>query len=196
MRRADRDDRGEIATTLASAFAGDPLFAWLVRAQGDELERRLVPFFGALAQVSLRRDDHMVFVGGGGAGAAVWRPVGKWKVETLDLLRALPGILTTMRTRLPAMVGALSVIEKAHPTEPHYYLEILGTRRGRQSTGVGSAVIRAGLDRADAEGLPAYLESSNPRNLSFYARHGFEPTEELTVGKGAPVVTTMWREPR
>lgn len=46
------------------------------------------------------------------------------------------------------------------------------------------------------EGLPAYLESSNPRNIAFYARHGFEVREEVECGKGAPVCTTMWREPR
>ena len=51
------------------------------------------------------------------------------------------------------------------------------------------------LERCDAEGMPAYLESSNVRNLPFHARHGFEVTGEIEVGKGAPVVTTMWRRP-
>ena len=52
------------------------------------------------------------------------------------------------------------------------------------------------LDRCDEEGVPAYLESSNPRNIPFYARHGFESTGEIVVGKGAPTVTAMWRNPR
>lgn len=65
-----------------------------------------------------------------------------------------------------------------------------------QSKGVGSAVIRDMLDRCDTEGMPAYLESSNPRNVPFYARHGFEKTGEIVVGKEARTVTAMWREPR
>ena len=46
-----------------------------------------------------------------------------------------------------------------HPPEPHYYLEFLGTRRGQQSRGGGTAVLQPMLDRCDAEGVPAYLES-------------------------------------
>jgi hypothetical protein len=43
--------------------------------------------------------------------------------------------------------------------------------------------------------MPAYLESSNVRNVPFYVRHGFAATDEIVVAKGAPIVNTMWREP-
>ena len=56
--------------------------------------------------------------------------------------------------------------------------------------------MREMLDRCDAEGMPAYLESSNVRNVPFYGRHGFEVTGEIDLGKGAPTVTAMWRNPR
>ena len=52
------------------------------------------------------------------------------------------------------------------------------------------------LDRCDAEGLPAYLESSNPQNTLLHARHGFSQTGEIVLGDGAPTVTAMWRDPR
>jgi GNAT superfamily N-acetyltransferase len=94
------------------------------------------------------------------------------------------------------MIGAFNAVEKVHPKEEHYYLEALGTRQDMQSKGVGSAMIRHMLDRCDTEGMPAYLESSNPRNVPFYARHGFEKTGEIVAGKGAPTVTAMWRDPR
>ena len=128
--------------------------------------------------------------------AAIWQPVGKWKVPAGDLARGLPAMVRAFRLRTPAMMGALTAIEKSHPKEPHYYLEVLGTRKDRQSKGIGSAVINAVLERCDEEGVPAYLESSNPRNIPFYARHGFEVREEVSVGKNGPVATTMWREPR
>ena len=57
------------------------------------------------------------------------------------------------------LLPAFSAIEKVHPEEEHYYLEALGTRQDMQSKGVGSSVIGHMLDRCDAEGLPAYLES-------------------------------------
>ena len=50
------------------------------------------------------------------------------------------------------------------------------------------------LAEADAEGLPCYLESSNPRNVSLYLRHGFVETGELPLPDG-PSLIQMWREP-
>ncbi len=195
IRPATATDRPALSDALASAFSEDPLFAWIAGPR-VALEPRMRIFFDAFLKNNLRQPDHLVFVADDGSGAAIWRPVDKWKVPPMDLLRAMPAFIRAFRTRLPAMMGALNAIEKVHPVEPHYYLEILGTRRDRQSTGIGSAVINAVLERADEEGVPAYLESSNPRNIPFYARHGFEVREEVDCGKGAPTCTTMWREPR
>jgi GNAT superfamily N-acetyltransferase len=153
-------------------------------------------FFDTFLKINLSKPEHLVFVSDDGSGAAIWQPVGKWKVPPTELLRGLPAMLRAFRMRTPAMMSALTAIEKVHPTEEHYYLEVLGTRKDRQSKGTGSAVINAVLERCDEEGLPAYLESSNPRNIPFYARHGFEVREEISCGKGAPVATAMWREPR
>lgn len=195
VRQATASDADDVTHALANAFSEDPLFSWMIGPDAP-LEVRMRVFFGAMAKMSLRKPDHLVFVAEDGSGAAVWQPVGKWRVPPIDLLRASPAVVRAFRTRVPVMMGALKAIEKVHPREPHYYLEILGTRKDRQGTGIGSAVMDPVLRRADEEGLPAYLESSNPRNIPFYARHGFEVREEVECGKGAPVVTTMWREPK
>lgn len=42
-----------------------------------------------------------------------------------------------------------------------------------QKRGVGQALLRWGLDQADAEGLEAYLESSDD-GLRLYGKNGFE----------------------
>jgi GNAT superfamily N-acetyltransferase len=195
IRQATPTDRKALASALASAFSEDPLFGWIAGPNAP-LEDRLRVFLDAFLKVNLAKPDHLVFVSEDGTGAAIWQPVGKWKVPTGDLVRALPAMVRAFRFRTPAMMGALTAIEKVHPKEDHYYLEVLGTRKDRQSKGIGSAVINAVLERCDEEGMPAYLESSNPRNIPFYARHGFEVREEVSSGRGAPVATTMWREPR
>ena len=195
IRPATPADRPAVADALASAFSEDPLFSWMAGPSAP-LEKRMRVFFNAFLKMNLRKADHLVFVADDGSGAGVWQPIDQWKVPPADLVRSMPAFVRAFRTRLPAMIGALNAIERAHPTEPHYYLEILGTRQDRQSKGVGSAVINAVLERCDEEGVPAYLESSNPRNVPFYARHGFKERDEVSCGKGAPTCTTMWREPR
>jgi len=195
VRRAESAECGRVADTLASAFSEDPLFSWMAGPEAP-LESRMRIFFRGLLKANLRKPDHLVFTSEDGAGAAIWQPVDKWKVPPADLLRAAPAFIRAFRSRLPAMVGALNAIEKVHPTAPHYYLEMLGTRQDAQGKGVGSEMMAGMLARADSEGLPAYLESSNPRNIPFYFRHGFKEREQVSCGKGAPVCTTMWREPR
>jgi GNAT superfamily N-acetyltransferase len=195
VRVATQQDRAVLAAALASAFAEDPFFRWLAGPSAP-LEARMRIMFDAVLKQNLRKPEHMIFVAENGTSGAVWQPVGRWKVPPADLVRSLPAMLRGFRSRTPALLGALSAIEKVHPTEPHYYLEVLGTQQGQQSRGAGSSMIKVVLDRCDQEGVPAYLESSNPRNVPFYARHGFEVTSEVACGKGAPVVTAMWREPR
>jgi predicted GNAT family N-acyltransferase len=88
-------------------------------------------------------------------------------------------------------------LEAAHPhDEPHYYLGIVGTHDDHRGHGIGEALLAENLSLVDAEHLPAYLESSNPRNLQRYGRLGFEPQGEVFVAEGVPVVTTMWRPAR
>ena len=52
------------------------------------------------------------------------------------------------------------------------------------------------LDLCDEQRLPAYLESSNPRNWSFYERLGFVRVGPLPVPRGCPGLMAMRREPR
>ena len=197
IRPATAAERATVADALASAFADDPLFTWMAGAGPDKpLEPKMRRMFDAFLKLDLAKPDHLVFVDEDGTGAAIWKHPNKWKVPNGEMVRAMPGMLRAFGTRIPKMIGALNAIEKVHPKDEHYYLEALGTRKDMQSKGVGSAVMVAMLERCDAEGMPAYLESSNPRNIPFYARHGFEATGEISVGKGAPTVTAMWRKAR
>jgi len=87
-------------------------------------------------------------------------------------------------------------MKAAHPEEPHWYLAIIGSDTAVRGTGYGNALMRSRLDRCDAEGAPAYLESSNPDNIGYYIRFGFEVTDEIAVPGGGPRLWPMWRRPR
>jgi GNAT superfamily N-acetyltransferase len=85
-------------------------------------------------------------------------------------------------------------MEANHRHEPHWYLNVVSTLPSRQSQGLGAAVLRPVLERADADGLPCYLESTNPRNRTLYYRNGFEDRGEIPLD-GGPSMLAMWREP-
>jgi GNAT superfamily N-acetyltransferase len=194
VRRATAADAPAMGAGLADAFSEDPIFRWL--SGQDDTEERLRPFWRAVARESVRPEDHLCFTWRDGEGTAIWRGVRRWKVSYAELARTTPAMVGALRLRVPAAVRYLTTMEKLHPHEPHYYLEFLGTRRSRQGQGGGSKLLAPMLARCDEEGLGAYLESSNPRNVPFYARHGFVARASVVGAKGAPPVTPMWRDPR
>jgi ribosomal protein S18 acetylase RimI-like enzyme len=183
-------DRGTVAADLAAAFIEDPVMSWVFRdpaARG----RYARHFFATLARHALPLGTSVRTEG----GAALWTPPGRWRDsfwhEAAMGLRTWPGVGLL---RGPRVALALLGIEARHPEPPHLYLSAIGVRPERRGGGVGSALLAPGLARADEHGLPAYLESSNPRNIPLYERHGFRVTGELWLPRG-PVMTFMWRDP-
>jgi GNAT superfamily N-acetyltransferase len=195
VRRATREDRGDITATLASAFANDPVFHWTMRTPNPS-SSRLGHLFDALVKVETAKPDHLVFVTGDSHSVALWQGVDGWKTPSIQMLPAIPGLLRALRFGVARGMRLQAVMERSHPTEPHYYLEVLGTHRDFQGTGLGGTVLTPMIDRCDAEGLPAYLENSNPKNEAFYSRHGFADRGHLPMPEGAPPLQAMWREPR
>ena len=55
--------------------------------------------------------------------------------------------------------------------------------------------MRHALARCDRDGKAAFLESSNPKNVSFYERHGFEVLGRIQVGT-SPTLFPMLRKAR
>ena len=76
-----------------------------------------------------------------------------------------------------------------------WYLEYLGVDPSRHSLGLGSQLLKSSLAKIDDLHEPAYLESSNPRNMSLYERHGFETVKKIQFGEGPPM-HTMYRNAR
>jgi GNAT superfamily N-acetyltransferase len=194
-RDATSGDVDTIARSLASAFADDPVMRW---ALGDveDPEGRLVHVFASMARSNIREGHHVV-IAGGGASVAVWRDVGRWKSPMSHWLRAMPGIVRSFRGGTVRLLRGFAKVERHHPTEPHLYLEALGTHTDRQGLGLGADALAPMLERCDREGVPAFAESSNPMNLPFYFRHGFvQRGDELRLTATSPPVIPIWREPR
>ena len=82
-----------------------------------------------------------------------------------------------------------------HASEPHWYLPLMGVDPSQQNKGFGSALLQHTLNQFDRENKLAYLESSNPRNISLYKRHGFELLGTIQKGT-SPSIAPMLRRPR
>ncbi|OKJ00321.1 GCN5 family acetyltransferase [Streptomyces sp. CB01249] len=186
--RATASDVPALAGVLASAYAEDPVWSWLMPRDRDRRLRLL--FTAHLAQ---QVPAGRVWTDGDRTVAAVWAEPGAWKLPASYLLRNAGTLLRAARTQLPRTAGRLLALEHRHPARPaHWYVEYLGTHADARGTGRGSVVLGGLLERADADGRPVFLESSNSRNLTFYRRHGFEVREEMTFRSGPPM-WSMWR---
>lgn len=183
-----------VGALLAAAFADDPVWSWL--APNPATWARRAPHWFTAEVRSHHRGPGEVLVDDQLRGAALWSPPGHWRPTTVEGARmAVPSVrlfgLGTVRA-LRFLLG----MEGEHPRQPeHWYLAVLGTHPDHQGQGIGGALVRAVTERLDAEGLPAYLESSKEANVPFYARLGFEVTQQLDL-LGGPPVWAMWREPR
>jgi GNAT superfamily N-acetyltransferase len=193
VRKASDSETVGLARTLALAFHADPVFSWVV----PDPERRA----GALASgfdLFLRRlwlELGESYTAGECDGAAIWHPPGRWKVTLGEQLRLFPGFARAWGRSTPRALAALTALERGHPSEPHYYLAVMGVQPDRQGRGLGSKLMHPVLTRCDRDGVGAYLEASTSRNRSLYERHGFVTTSEDTVGRGSPPIWRMWREP-
>ena len=96
---------------------------------------------------------------------------------------------------LDDLLATFEKMEQSHPQESHWYLPIIGVEPNSQGKGLGAALMHHAVARCDKERSVAYLESSNPRNIALYLRHGFEVIGEIRIG-AAPLVTPMLRRPR
>ena len=195
VRKTTEADVAALSHTLARAFYDDPVISWMI--PDDEKRLRLGPFgFGTWLQ-KIYMPKAEVYTDETRKVGALWAPPGKWRMSIGLQARLAPRMFRLFGVRrMPQILKGLATLDKAHPDEqPHYYLGILGTDPDHQGKGLGGAAMQPVLERCDAEGLGAYLESSKEQNVPFYRRHGFEVIEEAHLPEGPPL-WLMWREPR
>jgi GNAT superfamily N-acetyltransferase len=191
VRRAEPTEVDGLATTLALAFDDDPLMTWLF-PKSSARRRNLPAFFRALLRASLPFEE--VYTAEGRA-VAIWNPPGTFPLGWYTDAKLGFTTARLIRLRLLSCARGLLYVNSHHPKPTHWYLQMLGTEPAWQGKGAGSAVIAPVLERCDRMGERIYLESSKESNIAFYARQGFEVTEELRV-PGGPVLWAMWREPQ
>jgi ribosomal protein S18 acetylase RimI-like enzyme len=181
-------DRTRLTATLVAAFASDPIIRWTFPDAATYLDA-FPALLGTLGGAAFETDtadevaDH--------TGAALWiAPGTPQDAEAIGAL--LDGAVAA--ERLPELGAFLEQVGEHHPEEHHWYLPFVGVDPTAQGRGLGSALLRHGLARADRDRLPAYLEASSPGNRALYERHGFVVTGEIRTATSPPL-WPMWRQP-
>ena len=175
--------------TLVSAFTDDPVERWLYPELPDYLTHfpRFLEAFGGRAF-----DEQTVWRLGEHSAVALWLPPGA-EPDGDAIISVLTE--TVSPDKHDDTFAVIEQIDAAHPTYPHWYLPWFGVDSVLQGRGLGGELMEHCLEIVDASHVPAYLETPNPRTLTFYDRHGFEVTGAAQAGK-CPPITFMVRAAR
>ena len=181
VRRTGAEDYGRAGRVLGRAFSEDPLWSVLM----PEPRRRCLMFTGTVRMVAA--GGGVVETTAGFEGAALWMPPGR-KIGIGAAARSgLAPARWMLRPpwrnlrRMMALHRQVEAQRRQLMLEPHWRLEILGVDPAHQGRGLGSSLVRRGIERADGDRTPVYVDTSAEPNVDFYRRFGFEVIAAMTV---------------
>lgn len=174
----------EAGKLLAASHAHYPVFASLL--PNPRTRRRvLARFMGAAARdAATHAHALMATLNDTVVGVALWMSPGTFPPSGARKSRMAPAMVavSAMAPRAMAALGqAGSELERAHEPGPSWYLEALGVHPDLQGRGIGRQLLLPPLRLADADGIPCHLHTSDPGNIAYYERFGFETVETAGV---------------
>jgi GNAT superfamily N-acetyltransferase len=192
-RRAGPVDAPAVSAIMAAAFHGDPVWGHWAFAEETTRAAGLTAMWRFFVDAAIPAG--WVWITEGGEAASLWVPPGVPELSPEEEARLHPLLTELLGPHADTVYAGFHAFDRVRPTEEHYYLSLLATHPAHAGHGLGMALLADNLVEVDREGLPAYLESTNPRNDARYARVGFERTGAFVLPQG-PSVATMWRTAR
>jgi ribosomal protein S18 acetylase RimI-like enzyme len=188
IKSANESNQQQAIAVISLAFATDPMSRWIYPDPYQFLSYfpEVVRLFAGNAF-----EQGTAYYVDAFSGVALWLPpnVHPRDKEMETLLKQ-----TVTEQNQENVFAVLEQMGNAHPTEPHWYLPMIGVDPSCQGKGYGSALMQHALARCDQDRQPAYLETSNERNIPLYKRYGFELLETIQI-ESAPPVFPMLRWP-
>ena len=189
IRSATASEKQRAVSTIVTAFSADPIARWVFPDPHQYLTyfTEFVPLFGggAFEHASAYCTDDF-------AAASLWLPPDVHSDQEAMGALAQRAVAETHQEKVFAFLGQMG---EYHPTEPHWYLPLIGVDPPHQGRGLGSALLKHALQNCDRDNLPAYLEATSPSSRRLYERHGFEVTGEIQAADSPPL-WPMLRKPR
>ena len=189
----------EVVGPLVRAFWDYPETVHLL--PNEESRRRVLPrYLESDTRDAARFGTLLAAVEAGKVvGAAAWQLPGGYPLGRRRSLRQIrdvaPTLPWTFREAREAGRGQRANRSRHRPHPPHFWLQVIGIDPDHQHTGVGAALLRPVLDRADHEGAGSFLFTATPENAAWYKRFGFRTEAEYQPTPRWPTVWAMWRAP-
>jgi GNAT superfamily N-acetyltransferase len=181
-RRAAADDLDEVLSIVTAAFSQDPLWSHALASPEGTIEHH-ARFWRLFIEGAMRYS--WVWLTEGGEATAVWIPLGGSEMNETQEEELGTLARQLLEPRAEPYFQLLESFDVAHPrAETHYYLSLLGTDPRHRGRGIGMDLLRHNLAVIDGEGLPAYLESSNPANTRRYESVCFRPIGHFSFPGG------------
>ncbi len=177
------DEWATIVPWMAQAFQEEPMYAATFpgsHRRPDAVEA----FMRWLYRVSVL-DGAVVECTPSLDAVAVWEPP-EQKYSLLTQVRAAPQLLAWVRLadrgdvrRVFSLSARWDRRRRELVPEPHWRLAMLGVEPDRQRSGLGGLLLRHGVARADAMGVPVYTETGTQEKARLLCeRLGFDVVEQ------------------
>ncbi len=184
--------------TMGRAFHDYNLMVYAARDDDSRLTA-VTSLYGAIMDDCFRHGE--VYTFGDCHGVACWLPPPRavptfWRQARSGML-ALPWHFGLSGFRkLTAFDDVARRLHHNHASMPHWYLAAIGVDPEHQGRGIGSALMRPMLERADRDGLHCWLDTHQEQNVRLYERHGFDVCERVELPDHPIPVYGMLRKPR
>nr|WP_221383163.1 GNAT family N-acetyltransferase [Actinoplanes polyasparticus] len=190
LRNATEPDVDLVADIVADAFLHLDVIRYLVP---NPQRRRPVSraWYRLYIAHAINGAGHVILTADGSA-AAVWFDRTREPTEPDDYTARLAEITGD---DLPRFQHLDAQMDAHHPTGAHWHLLFLAVHPSQWGQALGSQLMAHTHQRLDADGIPAYLEATNPQNQRLYHHHGYTDMTplEIPVGDSEPLLR-LWRD--
>lgn len=196
--KLDPNKKKKAADVLAAAFFNYPMFTFYF-PDSKRRARYLAWYLGGVLDCALRYGE--VYTTPEIDGVIFTLPPGHTRISTWEFIQN--GFLRT-----PFIMGFRNYVrssncetfvgdthEKVMNDRPHYYLWGIVVDPKHQQKGIGSALLKPLILKADSEKKPIYLETHDERNVEYYQRMGFALACSEIIPKYGLKIWCMVREP-
>lgn len=184
VQRLTREKRSEIISVLSASFHDYPVMRFVLRTSGEEYERQLEALIGFFCDIRFVRDWPVLAVlesDGFAAVALINDPVAEPAPLPREQLRQVRAKIGEDAFR--RLVAYEKKSSESEPTDPHYFLGMIGVRPDHQGKGYAGVLLNSVREMSEAHPRSGgiCLSTETPANVPLYERFGYRVISETDI---------------